>query len=595
MTKWTCWFILTLGLMNSASAQIAFEELKAELALGRLTYEQYLVYSAMNIFAPDKIPQPYQLQSADLPLKTGTFIVQEVKANWQRLSPAAQAQLAPYFQRPQLPRSILSPSGRFRIHFETYGAHQVDATDADQNKIPDYIDRAAEYFDHTHATIVNDLGYDSPPPDSAGRGKEFDIYVLALNRTYGITYLEELVPGKTDAYSCYIEIDNDYAGFTTKPLPALMVTTAHEYFHAVQVGYRYRDEDIFFMEMCSTWMEDYLYDEVNDYLLYLNNFFNQINYPFYYTNGSWFEYASCLWNHMVVKKYGPDIIRQIWTAIPRQPALLAIRQVLMGYGTTLNRELADFGLWNYFTGSRADTARYYHEGYLYPEVRVESDNELREENFRLISTMRKMSSIYYRFYDPSSADEIGLVITNFSEPNPNYIIADRDSIQLDLVKVEQIPPGDSTYFRRNHMVGLTNHVGIRLNVADEENWFGRAIVTDINGYPRVIQFFPPFMIDDNASGNYIHAIYPNPLIVGQNQPLFITCVTKDERGGELAIYSADGRPVHRQSFAASGLNYRVFIWDGTNQDGHAASSGIYVAILRTGGHISSKKFAVIKK
>jgi hypothetical protein len=581
--------------MNSASSQIGFENLRAEFAQGRLTYEQYLVYSALNIFAPDQIPQPYQLQSAELPLKTGTFIVHEVKANWQQLSPAAQAQLMSYFQRPQLPRSVLSPSGRFRIHFETYGAHQVDATDADQNKIPDYIDRAAEYFDHTHSVIVNDLGYNSPAADSGGRGKEFDIYVLALNRTYGITYLEEPVPGKTDAYSCYIEIDNDYSGFATKPLPALRVTSAHEYFHAVQVGYRFRDEDIFFMEMCSTWMEDYLYDEVNDYLLYLNNFFNQINYPFYYTNGSWFEYASCLWNHMVVKKYGPDVIQQIWSAIPEQPALRAIRQVLSKYGTTLNQELADFGLWNYFTGSRADTIRYYSEGDLYPEVLAAGDYEIPKDKFTLMDTMRKMSSIYYQFHDTPNGDDIGLVITNLSEPNPNYIVSDRDSFQISLLKVEQLPRGDSTYFRRNRLVGLSHHVGIQLTASNEENWFGRAVVTDISGNTRVIQFFPPFYIEDNAADNYIQAVYPNPLIIGQNQPLFITCVTKDKRDGELAIYSADGRLMSREAFAASQLNFRVFIWDGNTRDGQAASSGIYVAVLRAGGHISSKKFAVIKK
>lgn len=584
-----------VGWNESTASPMAFEQLRAALNQGRLTYEQYLVYSALNIFAPEQIPQPYQLASTDLPLKTGTFIVQEVKANWQRLSPAAQAQLAPYFERPQLPRSVLSPSGRFRIHFETFGSHQVDATDANQNKIPDFIDRSAEYFDHTHAAIVNELGYDSPPADSGGRGKEFDIYVLALNRTYGITYLEEQVPGKTDAFSCYIEIDNDYAGFSTKPLPALMVTSAHEYFHAVQVGYRYRDDDVFFMEMCSTWMEDYLYDEVNDYLLYLNNFFNQINYPFYYTNGSWFEYASCLWNHMIVKKYGPDVIRQIWAAIPRQPALLAIRQVLGGYGTTLNRELADFGLWNYFTGSRADTVRYYPEGHLYPEVLAKGDYELMENSSLLTDNMRKMSSIYYQLHDASHGDEIGLVITNFSEPDPNYIISDRDTFRINLVQVEQIPPGDSTYFPRNHLMRLTDHVGILLTVSDEENWFGRAVITNSSVNPRVIQFFPPFAIGDNESGNYIYAVYPNPLILGQNQPLFITCITKDNRDGELAIYSTDGRLMHRESYVASQLNYRVFVWDGNNLDGAAASSGIYLAILRAGGHISTQKFAVIKK
>lgn len=576
-------------------AQVRFETLRASYESGRLTQEQYLVYSALNIFEPNQVPEEFRIENETLPLKTGTFIVQEIKANWNQLSLSAQKLLAPYFQRPTLPYNRRSPSGKFRIHYALSGTNQVSPIDNDKNNIPDYVDRTADYFDHTHAIIADSLGYNSPAPDSGGRGKEFDIYITALNRTYGITWLEESVPGKPNAYACYIEVENDFAGFKTSPLQALMVTSAHEYFHAIQVGYRYRDEDVFFMEMCSTWMEDYAYTFVNDYLLYLDNFFDTINYPFYYTNGSWFEYASCLWNHMIVKKYGAEVIRKIWQSIPQQTAFSAMQQILPQYNTTFTRELASFGLWNYFTGSRADTISYYPEGNLYPEVSFEGEERIQETSLSLDERMRKLSSIYYQIADPNHGYEFDLVITNFSEPNQNYLTTDRDSFQINFVSLPDIQKSDSAFFRRNNLVRLTENIGIQLNVNDDENWFAQAIVTDLNGREKVVQFFPPFFVNEKQTKNFINSIYPSPLIVGQNDPAFITYVVSEEKPGEIAIYSSEGRSIAREEFKASPQTYRILTWDGRNQSGDLVSSGIYLILLRVGGFVEIKKLAVVRK
>jgi len=579
---------------NTTLGQIAFERLQADYANGQLSYEQYLVYSALTMFEPDQLPQTYQAITSDLPIKTGTFIIQEIRANWNQLSPGSQSLLSPYFSRPDLPNSILSPGGKFRIHYTTTGTNKVSSEDEDKNGIPDYVELAAQCFDHSHSIIVDSLGYNSPPPDSSGNGKEYDVYLINLGRTYGSTWFPDPVPGKKNGLWSYIEVDNDFLGFPTLPLQALMVTCAHEYFHAVHVGYHYRDEDVFFMEMCSTWMEDFIYDQVNDYLNYIKDFFNYINYPFYLSNG-WFEYGSCLWIHMVTKKYGAEVIREVWELIPEQTAFKAIQNVLKQYDTNFQRELASFGLWNYFTGSRANVVDYYEEGDLYPEVKFDKEYDNGEGTITLQKQMRKLSSIFYHIYDTIHGDEIGLVVTNFAIPDNNYLTTDRDSLEITVVSISDIQNRDSTFFRNNNLVKLTDNIGIQLNVNEGENWFAQAVVTDIYKNNEVIQFFPPFFITEPENRNFINNIFPNPFIIDENNPLIITYVVSDKEAGELVIYTSEGRLVTKDEFEASNQSYHIFDWDGRNENGDWISSGVYIALLRVGGFVDMKKIAVVKK
>jgi hypothetical protein len=574
-------------------SQLLFETLKADYENGQLNYEEYLVFSALNIFDPGKLPQTYQVTLADeLPIKTGTFIIQEVKANWDKLSPESQNLLKSYLSRPELPFSILSPGKKFRIHYATSGSHQVSPEDNNTNNLPDYVEKAAECFDKGHNIMVNQLGFQSPASDSNGVGKEFDIYLVALNRTYGITWLESGVPGKAGAYSCYIEVDNDFVGFPTEPLGALQVTSAHEYFHAVQVSYRYREDDVFFMEMCSTWMEDYAYPAVNDYLLYLKNFFANINYPFYYTNGSWFEYGSCVWIHMIVKKFNPEVMRKVWNLIPKQTAFTAIQDVLQQYGTTFNEELAAFGLWNYFTGSRADTVQFYSEGHLYPEVSLAGDYFLQYKTLSLNEQMRKLSSTYFKVTNENDQKEIGLVITNFDTPSKNYLTNDKADIKISLVPLQAGDDSDDfDFFLKNNLVKLNGNVGIRMDVPDSlaSSFRAMAVISGDN-QADIVQFFPPPSITKNAVS--IYNIYPNPFMIGQQDSLTIKYVVSEPEPGEIMFLTENGLVVKQASFQSPLYKYN---WDGRNSSGDFVSSGIYLVLLRAGSSVDVKKVAIIRK
>ena len=593
-----CSTIVLLFLLQTrfGFSQYVLEHLKAAYFKGELSYIQYLEYSALNAFEPDQVPQKYRISGDERPLKSGTFLMQQVKQNWDKLSPTTQQILAKYLQRRQMPFHYITPDGKFCIHYDITGIDAVDPTDNNSNGIPDYVELTGEYFTYIHHLLIDSLGYNSPPPDSSGKGKEFDVYLVNLSIWYGITYLEAKVPGTENAYSCYMEIENDFRNFPTSPLNSLRVTSAHEYFHVVQVGYTYREADVFFMEMCSTWMEDFAHSDVNDYLNYLNSFFRHINYPFSYVNNN-YEYASCLWNHMIVKKYGADVILKIWQKIPAEPAMNAISDVLLEYGTSFRNELASFGLWNYFTGSRSDTMAFYPEGFLYPEVNFKDEVTTFGENVNFESRMCKLSSSYFEIDDQLNHYSLGIIVTNFETPlknsSGNYDPADKADFSLAVYMLPQDSLQRRDYISSYNLIKISDFHGIRLNIKHKDNWYARAVVFDpLNNY-QITQFFPAY--SGNNSRNFIENIFPNPLIIGENDPLIITYFVHDEELGDLLIYSSDGRLIKKHPFDAFNFYYDTFEWDGCNENGEPVSSGVYVALLRVGKSVNIKKFAIIRK
>lgn len=73
-----------------------------------------------------------------------------------------------------------------------------------------------------------------------------------------------------------MRIDNSYyeSSYYTRGINALKVTLAHEFGHAVQLlSYGLWDEDIWFYEMTSIWLEEAVFDDVNDYYAYIPRFF----------------------------------------------------------------------------------------------------------------------------------------------------------------------------------------------------------------------------------------------------------------------------------------------------------------------------------
>ncbi len=93
----------------------------------------------------------------------------------------------------------------------------------------------------------------------------------------------------------------------TTPEHDLEVTVAHEYNHILQFGYD-AYQDAWFAESSAVWMEDEVYNGINDYLRYVRRWVKRFDTPL--TANSIKEYGSAVWNKWLAHRYGRAIVRR---------------------------------------------------------------------------------------------------------------------------------------------------------------------------------------------------------------------------------------------------------------------------------------------
>ena len=214
--------------------------------------------------------------------------------------------------RPEKEAFSLSPTGHFMIHYDIEGDAAPELTDNNANGVPDYIDEVGIIADSTRKVLTEVMGFRTEVDDSDGI---YDIYIMAFGTNYyGVNVHEG--GGKS-----YIKIDNDYAsGFYTTGIQVMRLTVAHEFFHAIQRAYKETQSmsDQFFYELTSTWIEDIIVPDGDDYLYWLNDFFNNPQQSWDQTDG----YSLALFGHYLSTQFEDittekesTIMREIWENI----------------------------------------------------------------------------------------------------------------------------------------------------------------------------------------------------------------------------------------------------------------------------------------
>lgn len=219
-----------------------------------------------------------------------------------------------------------------------------------------YANQVRDVVTKVHNIYVK-AGYRKPAADKSVTPGKVDIYLENLydEGYYGYCAPETKV-SKTAA-TAYCVLDNDYAtseyGSMNTPTENLRVTAAHEYFHAVQFAYD-AGEDRWMMESTATWVEDEVYDGINDnrqYLAYgqledqrkpLDN--SNVSNLGIYGNWIFFRYLS----ERFTRERGdlPAVVLDVWNRAPSAHSTLAIRRALAARGTTLKAQYARFAAAN---------------------------------------------------------------------------------------------------------------------------------------------------------------------------------------------------------------------------------------------------------
>jgi len=225
-----------------------------------------------------------------------------------------------------LPEAPASPAcaGRFCVHWVAEGADAPDLADEDGRRdgdgVPDYVERVLEVAAHVHAVENVKLGWREPRSDGrrGGRRGKTDIYLKELGRLlfgYAAPDRGQAPRGRRlpRRMHGYLVLDNDYDRFQypgTEPLADLRVTFAHEYCHLLQMSYD-AYQDAWMAESTAVWMEDQVYNGINDYLRYVRRWVRLYKTPL--TANSIREYGAAVWNEWLVRRYGRDILRSAWS------------------------------------------------------------------------------------------------------------------------------------------------------------------------------------------------------------------------------------------------------------------------------------------
>jgi hypothetical protein len=219
---------------------------------------------------------------------------------------------------PEAPRSPKC-SRHFCVHGVSEGIDAPNLADADRNGVPNFVEQVLRVAEHVHDIENERLGWREPKSDGrrgGARGKT-DVYLSQIGgELFGYAAPDRGQIGKGDRIPRrlhgYLVLDNDYSAFEfpgTKPADDLQVTLAHEYNHILQFGYD-AYQDPWFAESTATWMEDLVYDGIDDYLRYVRRWVKRWDTPL--TASSIKEYGSAVWNGWLARRYGAAIVRRAW-------------------------------------------------------------------------------------------------------------------------------------------------------------------------------------------------------------------------------------------------------------------------------------------
>lgn len=539
--------------------------------------------------------------------------------------------LSDYFARPSdadFPETYISPAGHFKIHYTTAeGKHQTTLG---------YVQTVALIADSVWAHHIDQLGYHEPLNDGDyewGGDSLYDIYLKSLSSLYyGITWGESGPQvGNGHQATSYMELQTDYSnfpGYETRPLDALRVTMAHEFFHAIQFWYDAREHEdevvenkpnFAWMEISSVWMEEETYDYINDYYYYLPHYFPFVHLPLRLWDNQHpnYPYAAGIFAMFLTQRFGTDIMRSIWEKCAEVPktnvwygALQDAIAETSGGTLTFEDAFAEYGRWLYFTGSRKPS--FFEEGSRYPmvpELDTVGVDIIRPyiRNYSNYPAAVDRDFSFFPYYlgvsyidlDVTTVDS-GLTIDNFfgvtSSPEP---VGWRVSV-MGYNRFDPDQPVwlvDSLYRNRDQIViekngGITDLIIVPVSA---NPYYGKT---------NNVYQFTALGTTSLKSSTTIRPPFPNPFkLSGVENPSLTTEIilsgsvdvnSANHASAFLDIYTVAGERIFSASESGS-PNGRIWLdWNGRNEGGQEVASGVYILLVSVDDLTETFKVLVIR-
>lgn len=513
--------------------------------------------------------------------KCGFTLVNDIKANFNSFTAEQQNILKSLLARPSLQTSVVSPSGFFRIHYDPSGTNRPNYSTG--LTVDENVAEVARALDSVYRFEIDFLGFLVPPSDNgAGGDLKYDVYIQNQSSSiYGYTEWESRV-GSVN-WTSFMVIDNDYTGYYSSGLDGMKVTVAHEFHHGIQLGNYsifngttpYRASDTFFYELTSTSMEEFVFDEVNDYYAYMDSYFRRTDLAFPNQNG----YNLAIWNIYLTNDFGFGILKRQWELIPSIKAILVINQSLNEVGTSYPRELNKFGIWTFFTNFRSIPGKYFEEAVNYPAVTPTFTIQYPAPPPDMMSA--PTTNNYVKFNIASNSDTLVAIVTN-----ADAIAASENSNQ---------------YFDFNYTLFNNPTSGQRELTSDYSSTFS----VSNTSYWAVSEVLNNQLIREDSlivpPASNVEYAYPNPFNYSTsllNTPLVF--FPFEENVGETVdfnIYSVDMQLIYSKEVSIQILpgGQTGVSWDGIDDNNNKLASGVYIYVIKEGDEVVKGKFVIFNE
>ena len=468
----------------------------------------------------------------------------------------------------------------FRFHYSTSGPHAVDTKDIDNNLRPDYVEEVIKVFDYVADKLHNEMGYTRPPSDGyysstrdKGGSNHYDIYIRSIpSKYYGYVQPEEYSQGNGDnerselrneknAFTSYMAIRNNYKKFSLSELENIKVTAAHEYFHAIQFGYDGWEKP-WLLEASAIWMEEEIYDEINDCYQYMKDWFK---YPHKSLDESGFHwYGSFIFFEYIEQHMGgSDTIRKIMEASvqsnskEKDGSHLAINQALKLNNHSFQKALNGMSVANQIMSSFESKNYSYEEAESYP---VDGPNISDIINFQFgrkdTINSSKLSRFGSEYFQVISNDPVLINLTNKSGSLPD--------LQLNAI----LKKNDNSY-------SIISNPSINIDPSELKSIFLSIVSQDTIGGNWDYQL----SVENGKSGTNINSPiefvlnrpYPNPF---NGSIKFSLYVIKDSKI-TIDLIGINGRRIIRLFSGELSSGNHNYNWRGIDQNGNQVSSGVY--------------------
>jgi len=553
----------------------ALEAINDAYLSGQITEGEAMLNRIYFIFSPEKMPAEFNLTGE--PIKSGTPILLEAYERAEQYEPWIKDQIDATRARPYGYDDTIETE-HFMIHYRLSGSYSV--TEAYAN---DVANAAEEGYAKYHDTLT----WDVPPSDGTYGGGSglIDCYIINCGGgVLGYASPELAVSGGAPSdYTGYYHVTYN----TTYNLRR--ITSVHEYMHITQFGYYAGSACTWFMENCAVMGEEWVYDNLNDYLGYTAGFFYSPWRKLHQFDGQT-EYGTVVWPMYLTEKYGDTIVEEIWDEMQWTTNIWeAFDTILPNYGTTLEEAVTELMRWSFYTGSRND-GNHFEEGgiishqlqpdqqiYQYPDTNVQphftkKPQSLGTSCFRVtpqVGSTDNLVQLDYYGNDKTSAVEV-IQVAAGGGSYTEYVMTLDGSYDGTI----EIPNFDNTEYLFL-MVSMSRYGATGQDFyVDAETSMGTSDVDDLNMGDLV----------------RIHPNAPNPFAFSTN----IRYSIPKRSDVEIKVIDATGRVVRDlyQNNLYAG-DYDVS-WNGKDNSGNSVSNGVYFAHIVVGGEKMVREMTVIR-